>query len=84
LFKYLAVTVVTTARTARARATHHPEVGHRPGTGPEPVASAGEMAARRSAQHRLVRPVAVPSQPWSRTGSRPSFTGRYREASPAP
>jgi hypothetical protein len=50
------MTVTTTARAARAQATHHPDVGRRSGAGPEAVASAGETATRRSAQHRLVRP----------------------------
>jgi hypothetical protein len=50
------MTVTTTARAARAQATHHPDVGRRSGAGPEAVASAGETATRRSAQHLLVRP----------------------------
>jgi len=48
--------VTTTARAARAQATHHPDVGRRSGAGPEAVASAGETATSRSAQHLLVRP----------------------------
>jgi len=39
-----------------AQATHLPDVGCRPGAGPEPVAFAGETATRRSAQHLLAGP----------------------------